>query len=440
VSRLDNVSRRDFLARSGQAVAGLTILKSGWAQGANETIGVGVAGINGRGQSHIAEFAGIEGCRIVALCDPDASLFEARAKPVVDKYGYKPKFYQDIRDMLADAAVDVVSIATTNHWHALATIWSCQAGKDVYVEKPASWSVWEGRKMVEAARKYERIVQVGTQSRSDPTVRSAIGRLWAGQIGKCFMSRGICFKPRGSIGFKEPKDPPAHLSFDLWLGPAPAQPYHGNLVHYNWHWFWDFGNGDLGNQGVHQMDIARWGLNRGLPTKVHSMGGRLGYTDQGQTANTQTCTFEYDDGTLLVYEVRGLPSNDEGGERIGDLFYGPDGWMASGERYEPRIGYKGDGQAPEISDLPDVGGNGNGSHFGNFVDAVRSRDIKDLNADILEGHLSAALCHLANISLRVGRSLTLDPEQERFVGDGADEANKLLKRHYREPYVIPENV
>ncbi|MBM3498978.1 MAG: Gfo/Idh/MocA family oxidoreductase, partial [Armatimonadetes bacterium] len=307
---MKHLSRREFIHGSTKALAGtavgLTVLgsrKSAFA--ANDQIGVAVMGINGRGQSHIDGFCGIDGARIVALVDPDTRLFEPRSKHVEEKQGEKPKCYADIREALTDPQVDVVSIASCNHWHALGTVWACQAGKDVYVEKPASWSVWEGRKMIEATGKYGRIVQVGCQSRSSGQVRDGIARMHAGQIGPLYMARALCYKPRASIGFEEPSDPPEGVDFNLWLGPAPQQPFHGNLVHYDWHWFWDFGNGDLGNQGVHQMDIALWGLNRGLPTKVFATGGRFGYEDQGQTPNTEICTYEWEDGVQLVFEVRG---------------------------------------------------------------------------------------------------------------------------------------
>jgi predicted dehydrogenase len=440
---MKHISRRQFINGSTKAIAGaaagLTILtsrKSAFA--ANDQIGVAVMGINGRGTAHMDAYCGIDGARVVALVDPDSRLFESRAKKVEEKQGDRPKCYADIREALTDEAVDAVSIATCNHWHALGTILACQAGKDVYVEKPASWSVWEGRKMVEAAGKYQRIVQVGCQSRSSGQVRDGVARMHAGQIGKVYMARALCYKPRGSIGFKEPSPPPEGLDFNLWLGPAPQQPHHGNLVHYNWHWFWDFGNGDLGNQGVHQMDIALWGLGKGLPVKVFATGGRFGYEDQGQTPNTEVCTFEYDDGTQLVFEVRGHYTNDESGVRIGNLFYGSEGYMMSSDGYKAHMGREGKEAGAFEGELPAVGGTGEGNHFQNFIDAVRSRKVEDQNAPVLAGHLSAALCHLANISYRLRRSLTFDPEKEKFVGD--DEANKLLTRNYREPFVIPDKV
>ncbi|MFQ6133189.1 MAG: Gfo/Idh/MocA family protein [Armatimonadota bacterium] len=440
---MDRVSRRGFVKRSGKALAGVTagltvISRAKSAFAANDEIGVAVMGIHGRGRSHIDAWAKMDGVRVVALVDPDESLFESRAKQAEDKQGSRPKCYADIRECLRNPDVDAVSIATCNHWHALGTIWACQAGKDVYVEKPASHNVFEGRKMVEAARKYERMVQVGQQNRSSGSVRNAIARLWAGQIGEVHMSRGLCYKTRRSIGFKTEGEPPQNVNFDLWLGPATLRPFHGNLVHYNWHWFWEFGNGDIGNQGVHQMDIARWVLGQGLPVKVSSMGGRYGYEDQGETPNTQVATFQYEDGKMLVFEVRGLPTNDELGAKVGNLAYGANGYMSSGDGWKPRIGYGGDGEPPEDLELPEVGGTGEGGIFGNFINAVRSRRWQDLDCDVEQGHLSAALCHLANIAFRLGRTLTFDPETETFPGD--DEANAMLTRDYREPFVVPEEV
>jgi len=440
---MKHISRREFIHGSSKAIAGaavgLTVLKARKsAYAANEQIGVAVMGINGRGVAHIDGYGGIDGARIVALVDPDTRLFESRAKRVEEKQGEAPQCYADIREALTDEKIDVVSIATCNHWHAPGTILACQAKKDVYVEKPASWSVWEGRKMVEAAEKYQRIVQVGCQSRSSGQVRDGIARLHAGQIGKVYMARALCYKPRGSIGVKEPSDPPAGLDFNLWLGPAPQQPFHGNLVHYNWHWFWDFGNGDLGNQGVHEMDKALWGLQKGLPVKVFATGGRFGYEDQGQTPNTEICTFEYEDGAQLVFEVRGHYTNDEAGVRIGNLFYGSEGYMMSSDGYKAHLGKDGTEAGAFEGELPAVGGTGEGNHFENFLNAVRSRKPEDLNAPVMAGHLSSALCHLGNISYRLKRSLRFDPEKEEFIGD--QEANALLKREYRDPFVIPEKV
>jgi len=440
---MEQLTRRAFLHKStkavGGAAVGLTILKSrNSAFAANDQIGVAVVGIHSRGRSHMDAYCGIDGVRVVALCDPDTGLFDSRAAQVRDKQGSAPSCYADLRECLEDRRVDAISVATCNHWHALATVWACQAKKDVYVEKPVSWCVREGRKMVEAAEKYERIVQVGCQKRSSGQVRNAIARLHAGEIGEVYMARALCYKPRGSIGLKESSPPPEGLDFNLWLGPAPEQPHHGNLVHYNWHWFWDFGNGDIGNQGIHEMDVARWGLNKGLPVKVFSTGGRFGYDDQGETPNTQIATFEYEDGKQLVFEVRGHYTHDEADVRIGNLFYGSEGYMFSSDGYKPHFGSKGEIKETEGLELPEVGGSGQGDHFQNFIAAVRSRKREDLNADILDGHLSSAMCHMANASYRLGTVLEFNPKTERFPGHGR--ANKMLTRPYREPFVVPEEV
>ncbi|MBP7559978.1 MAG: Gfo/Idh/MocA family oxidoreductase [Armatimonadetes bacterium] len=427
---MDTMSRRDFIQRSAGVVAGAAAASSLLAFGRramaqDDELRVAVLGINGRGTAHISAFMNLPGCRVAALCDPDETLFASRAEAITSAGHPKPKFYPDIRDVLEDDEIDVLSVATPNHWHCLATIWGCQAGKDVYVEKPLSWGIWEGRQAVKAARKYGRIVQVGTQGRSDGRMREAIARFRRGDVGSPVMARATCFKPRASIGFQPIEEPPPTLHWDIWSGPGPDVPFHRNLVHYNWHWFYDFGNGDLGNQGVHQMDIARWGLGQTLPVRVSSTGGRLGYVDQGETPNTQTCNFQYEDGTMLVFEVRGLPTAEESGGRIGNQFYGSEGWMCQSDGFVAHVGY--DGDPREIDGpLPPVGGAGPEDHFANFVRAVRSRRIEDLNADVLEGHYSAALCHMALIAYRLGRDLEFCPEREEFVGD--DEANAMLRR------------
>jgi predicted dehydrogenase len=372
----------------------------------------------------------VPGVRVVALCDVDSTLFEGASKPIVEKQSQKPKTYQDIRKMLEDKEIDAISVATCNHWHALATIWGCQAGKDVYCEKPACHNVFEGRQMIAAARKHNRIVQIGSQGRSSEADQKVMELIRSGAIGDVYMARALCFKPRLSIGIKPDAPVPQGLNYDAWLGPAQMRPYNANYVHYNWHWFWDFGNGDIGNQGVHQMDIARWGMGKELPVKVSSMGGRYGYKDQGETPNTQTASFTFDDGKMLVFEVRGLETNDEDEVKIGNLFYGSEGWIAlDGFKWYDLFRKGKKERSPNFNE---------GDHFANFIKAVRSRNSKDLTADVREGVLSADLCHLANIAYRVGRTLTFDPKTETFPGD--EEANKLLTRNYRAPFVVPEQV
>ncbi len=490
---MSHQTRRTFLKRAAVATAGistgLTIAgtkASGRVLGANDTIRMGVAGIHGRGQGHINAFAGMDRVQVTHLIDPDSRLFESRSELVKKAGGNTPKCFQDIRKALEDKDLDAISVATTNHWHSLITIWSCQAGKDVYVEKPCSHNVFEGRKCVEAARKYNRIVQHGTQSRSSKGVTKQVAAVKSGKYGKLLVSKGYCCKPRWSIGFKQTEEPPEELDFNLWLGPAPDQPYHRNLVHYNWHWFWDFGNGDMGNQGVHQMDIARWAIpDATLPKSVVSMGGRWvntdDFKDQGQTPNMELCVFDYGE-TLLVFETRGLvvKKGPKGTKvfpaKVADELYLEEGNIIGGKFYP-----KGSDKAEELADVeyhvhP-------GGIFGNFINCVRSRKQDELNAEILEGHLSSALCHLGNISYRLGRqvpfsqepdgfgdnqqvqeSLTMikenltgalgvdlaeatyqlgpklqfDAETEKFINN--PEADKLLTSPYRQPFVVPENV
>jgi predicted dehydrogenase len=476
---MSRVSRRRFL-QTALAAASVTIAgtkSSGQVRGANDTIRLGIAGLHQRGGDHVKAFAGRQGVRVTHLIDPDVRTFAGRVKQVEQLGGNTPKTVRDVREALDDKNLDAVSVATPNHWHALITVWACQAGKDVYVEKPCSHNVREGRVAVEAARKYERIVQHGTQRRSSPAWARAVAAIQSGKLGRLLVARGLCYKVRPGIGFQPGGRPPAELDFDLWLGPARRQPYHANLVHYNWHWFWDFGNGDVGNQGVHHMDVARWGIpGATLPRSVLSLGGRFGISDQAQTPNTLLTVFDFG-GTQLIFEVRGLLSGAYQGERTGNVFHLEEGIL------------RGDGSCalyPKGSDrpapLPDVEaprGPGGDDHFGNFLAAVRSRKTADLNADILEGHYSSALCHLANVSYRLGedvpfnprtkalgdnkeayetlarleehlakgnglkldgatyrlgRKLTIDAATEAVVGDA--DASQLLTRHYRKPFVF----
>jgi predicted dehydrogenase len=494
-------SRREFLGRSLAAAgvgAGFAIggtKSSGRVLGANDTIRVAVAGLNQRGGAHISEFAAAPGVEIVYLVDPDTRTYAKRLQQLekAGKSGSQvPKTVQDIRRALEDKDVDAVSVAAPNHWHSLITIWACQAGKDVYVEKPCSHNVHEGRIAVEAARRYHRIVQHGTQSRSNPQWALAAAAIQSGQLGKLLVSRGLCYKTRDSIGSQPRTTPPKEVDFNIWLGPAPEQPYHANLVHYNWHWFWDFGNGDIGNQGVHQMDIARWlipgsdGRSATYPKTVLSLGGRFGYRDQGQTANTQIAVMDFG-GPQLIFEVRGLKTEGFHGVTVGNFAHlegGTIAEVAARRRHEIKFFPKGKTEGVPLADVVKLEvrrGPGKG-HFGNFLAAVRSRKTEDLNADILDGHYSSALCHLANLShrlgqevpfskptrafgddkeayealermeehlkgngvaldgqdYRLGRKLTFDAATESFVGDA--QANELLTRPYRAPFVVPDRL
>jgi predicted dehydrogenase len=479
------ITRRRFLKQAAAASSVFPLVTiggtkaSGRVRGANEVIRVGVAGIHGQGNAHIDQYLALPNVQVTHLIDPDSSLFESRSRKVRDKGGNKPKCVQDIRRALEDKELDIVSIATPNHWHSLITIWACQAEKDVYVEKPMSYCVTEGRRCIEAAQKYGRMVLHGTQQRSSASRANEIAAVESGKYGRLLVSKGYCCKPRWSIGRQKPqKTPPGQLAFDLWLGPAPKQLYHGNLVHYNWHWFWDFGNGEIGTQGVHEIDVARWAIKGAtLPGKVWSLGGRFAYDDQGQTPNTQMAVFEYGD-VLLVFEVRGLVGKHKAFPfKVQNEYYTDEGMIRAG-RFYPRKGGRGERLSRfDVRVTP-------GGAWGSFLRAVRSRKSLDLNAPVEHGHYSSALCHLANISYRLGeqvpfnaktktlgdnprvvetfmnlqenlkgvgvkledtryrlgRVLTVDPKSEQFSGEGAKEANALLTRNYRKPFVVPEKV
>ncbi len=307
------------------------------------------------------------------------------------------------------------------------------------MEKPACWKLYEGEEMVEAARKYNRIVQVGHQTRSDPITRNAIQRARAGEIGEIYMVRGLCYKPRGPIGFQKDTDPPPWLHWELWQGPAERRPFNPNYVHYNWHWFWNYGNGDIGNQGVHQMDIGRWFLGKGLPVKVHSVGGRYGYKDQGETPNTQVATFEYEDGKLLVFEVRGLYTNDEQGAKIGNLVYGSLGYMSSGDGYKARRAPLKSHPLTRTRSWKPLEGTGEDNHYPQLIQAVRAAAGRDLHCDVAEGVISARPCHLANIRIGWDARCGLTPVRKRFIGD--KEANAMLKRARQvKGFEIPDRV
>ena len=428
------VSRRTFLEQgSAIAVAGhLLGARPGWA-GANDRIRVAVIGINGRGQDHIEGFHSLPGVEVVTLCDIDEQVLAERSRTFEERYGRPVRKEIDLRRVLDDRAVDAVSIATPNHWHSLAAIWACQAGKDVYVEKPGSHNLFEGRRMVEAARKYGRIVQHGVQLRSSPAVREAVALLRRGVIGDVYMARGLCFRWRGSIGRKPAEPVPPHIHYDLWLGPAQERPFSRNLVHYNWHWHWDFGNGDLGNQGVHQTDMCLWGLGIDtLPRQIRATGGKFLWDDDKETPELLSCLYTYPDQRKMIqFEVRPWCTNDEAGAGVGNIFYGRDGFLVIDgySRYATFLGEKKE---------PGPRGEAEGDHFANFIEAVRARDASLVNGPVETAHLASALAHLGNISYRLGRKLEFDPEAERFVAD--TEADAMLSRDYRPPYVVPDRV
>ena len=455
-----NLTRRDFLKTTAKTTAGLGTLsgiafvtRSDRIFGANDRVRVAVCGLHGRGKDHLDAFSHVAGVEIAALCDVDENVLRKRLGEV----GGNPHSYIDVRKLLEDKSIDAISIATPNHWHSLLAIWACQAGKDVYVEKPCSHNFWEGSQLVRAAQKYQRIVQHGTQIRSAPAIQEAVKGLHEGAIGDVYLARGLCFKWRDTIGHAPEEPVPAGVHYDLWTGPAPLKPFTCNRFHYNWHWIGDTGNGDLGNQGIHQVDVARWGLGVKFPNRISAVGGHFMFDHDQHTPNTLNCAFEFDlpDGKrkMMEFEVRHWITNNEVGigrgdlvagkhrffghhNTIGNIFYGSNGYLATGDEdassCETWLG-RDEESGPH--------GHGGGDHFANFIDCVRSRKTENLNAPIEEGYISASLVHLANASYRLGRALRFDPETQCVIGD--DEADRLLRdgdRGYRAPFAAPENV
>ncbi|MCH7686775.1 MAG: Gfo/Idh/MocA family oxidoreductase [Planctomycetes bacterium] len=421
-------TRREFLENSMFAAAAAAVTGSAAsrqvfaAEGSkspNERLRVAVLGVNGRGQSHLSAFMKRNDTEVVAIVDPDESVGQRKGvERVLKSTNKKPVYYQDLRKAMDDTSIDIITVATPNHWHSLAAIWAIQAGKDVYLEKPVSHNVSEGRRVVEAARKYNKICQTGTQTRSNPGMQEAIEFVRSGKIGKISVARGLCYKRRKSIGPRGNYDVPASVDYNVWLGPASEKQLTRRRFHYDWHWQWDYGNGDLGNQGIHQMDISRWGLGvDDLGHGVVSYGGRLSYTDAGETANTQVSIFDYGD-RKLVFEVRGLETDSLRGAKVGVIFHGSDGYVVI-NNYSGGAAFDLDGNEVKKFD-----GRGDDYHYANFIDAVRSRKKEDLNADILEGHLSSALCHLGNVSYRLGSQVSIQ-EAERLIGGNADDIETL---------------
>jgi len=456
--------RRDFIKKSALGSVGIMTGGMGFSSGSynsiigsNERINIAVTGLRSRGADHINELCSLtdlRNVRITAICDADEQFYDQRVKTVTDKTGVKPAAEWDMRRIFDNRDIHAVTFATPNHWHSLGTIWACQAGKHVYVEKPCSHNIYEGQKMIEAARKYNVRVQVGFQNRSGKNLNEAIKFLHDGGIGDVYMARGLCLKPRDSFGIASDSEPPATLHYDMWLGPAPYRPYNEKRLHYNWHWFWDTGNGDTGNQGPHEFDVARWGMNKNEhPVKVYSTGGIYGIDPKEctqETPNTQSSLFKYSDGKIIEFETRGRYTNAESsiGIRIGNIFYGTEGYLELyDESASPWKAFRRREKTPfagsteesrEPSDPTFMKAPPGSEHFANFLEAIRSGKDDDLNCDIKEGHYSCVLPHLANISYRLGRELHFDGAKERFVND--PEADKMLTREYRKPYVVPQIV
>jgi len=430
------VHRRYFLMASAAAGLSGRSLKAG----ASDTVRIACVGVRSQGREHLRRYGKMPDVEIAALCDVDESVLNTRLADVEAMGRKRPAAYSDLRKLLEDKSIDAISIATPNHNHTLQTIWACQAGKHVYVEKPCSHDMFEARQIVAAAKKYDRLVQHGTNSRSSGSARDAVRQMREGLLGDVYMARGLCFKSRDTIGRKPVEPVPAGVNYDLWLGPAPLREFTRNRFHYNWHWQWDYGNGDLGNQGIHQIDVCRWGLGVKYPTKVSAIGGHFMFDDDQETPNTLTTTFEFDKGgkkVMMVFEVRHWFSNHEAGIAAGDsncvgaIFYGSKGYLSIDAedfgKYRTFLG-KAQEAGPSGDDV--------GNNWANFIGAVRSGQHSDLNAPIDEGAISTTLVHLANISYRVGRTLHFDADSYSCVGDA--EANAMFRRKYREPYMVPQ--
>jgi predicted dehydrogenase len=450
---VNHLTRRAFLRNTALIGAATALSARSWAQvpGASTDLRVAVIGLNGRGKgNHIPRLQEIKGVRIVALCDPDTAVLERAAKLVP---GDVQKF-TDVRELLAMKDLDVVTIATPNHWHSLGAIWACQAGKDVYVEKPVSHNVWEGRQLVAAAQKYGRAVQAGTQIRSGDGLREAVAWTQAGNLGKITAARGFCYKARASIGKTSGRQElPSTVDYNLWSGPAPAVELHRKRLHYDWHWDYLTGNGDVGNQGIHQMDVARWFLGEsGMPRHTLSIGGRLGYEDDGNTPNTQVVVHDYATAPL-IFEVRGLPAKAGGAPAAAG---GDDagGESAKGPAMDKYAGVWPAGKNVGVGNVIDCEGgyivipsytqamaydkkgtlikqfDGKDTHMKNFIEVVRSRKMADLRGPVLEGHLSSALCHLGNISHQLGKAATPDALKEKIRGNAPlAEAYGRMEQH-----------
>jgi predicted dehydrogenase len=472
------MNRRKFIrnttATSIAVTSMPTILTGNSWRGANDRVRVAQIGIHGFGQHHIGQYNALPNAEVAAICDVDANLFAGVIKKHFAEKGLKnPKTYQDLRKLFEDKDIDAVSITIPNHWHTLAALWAIQSGKHVSVEKPCCHTFFEGQKLVEFAENSNLIVQDGAEQRSNPCGQTMAEYLHTGKMGEVYLAKGICYKRRDSIGTYpdgpvqegekfafsvnsknyEPAYTAKYLSnvdYDLWQGPAPKQPFNRNRFHYNWHWNWLYGNGDMGNQGVHEMDVARWGLGVSLPTRIATSGAQVMFEDMQNTPNVMMALFEFpnpagkgDKKKMLQFEVRHWDHNPEGAaapagdnaggymtsstNTVGNLFYGSKGYMAKQvENWQVF-----NGTSRERGDS----GEGLGNHFQDFVNAIQAGDQKLAKGDIREGFYSCALIHLANISYRLGRSLDFDPDTMKFINDA--EADAMLTKEYRGPYQLP---
>ena len=486
------LNRRSFLKQSTTAITMAPFLASRpWAApvGANERIRICMMGVRSRGRKQVEAFLKIPEVEIAYVCDVDEGIGRSQVDRIRQATGKAPQLEKDIRKVLEDKTVDAVSIATPNHWHTLAAYWSVQAGKDVLVEKPLSQNLAEGRRLVNAARYYRRIVQHTTQYRSAPGIRAGIDFIKQGKLGAVTLARALIYKPRGGIGKVNGEQPiPPGVDYDLWLGPAPQKPLLRKKFHYDWHWFWDYGNGEIGNQAVHMIDICRWGLGQTLPKTAISCGGRFGPLDDGEVPDTQIALFDYGDSCKTLVEIRALKSPHYDGVDIGEIFYGSEGRLIIGH-YGDATAYLGKDKKPLVVGEPltkppaqPSATDYDDGHFRNFLSVMRSRKVEDLYADVEQGHLTCCHTHLGNISYRVGQETRFDPKKASFADDreaseafqrlqdhlrdhnllmrdttyrlgrmlrvdaatetleGDPQANALLTRQYREPFVVSEKV
>lgn len=475
---MSRLTRRRFVRNASLAAGTPLLLSNSKVLGANDRVRIAVVGLNGRGSSHIGGFMKQKNVEVAALVDPDSNALARRVKDIAKKTGKEPRGEADIRKVLEDKNIDAISVATPNHWHSLMTIWGAQAGKHVYVEKPMSHDVTEGAVAVAAQKKYGVVVQHGTQRRSSAGIAGLHDAIKAGKFGKLKISYGYCCKPRGGIGHKKPTDPPQNLDWNLWQGPAVIDAFHGNYVHYNWHWFWETGNGDLNNQGTHQLDVARWAIDddQTHPVKAMAIGGRFQWNDQGETPNTMFAMAEYPNGQQVFFNVRNV--NYKGYERqVENEYYFEDGGRIVRGKYYAKGSDKGESvKVPNGKVTP-------GGEWGSFIAAVRAGDPAMANGDASAAHYGCVLGHLMNNSYRLGKSvpfnakagrfgdntdaadhfgrlhaimadgvgvpedgndyivgptLTFDPKTERHTGEHADAANALLKDKNRTGFVVPE--
>ncbi len=488
---MNHVTRRHFLGQSLSTAAGVYlgshVSSRASAKGANNEVRVAVAGIHNQGNGHIERFQSVEGVQIVALCDPDSQVLAQRVKEFESKYGKSVQGYADVRDVLDRKDIDALVIAAPNHWHSLMAIWACQAGKDVYVEKPVSHCVWEGRKMVEAAHKYNRVVQAGTQQRSCPAVQEVARDVQSGKYGKVLWIHCSKLGSRDPIGkVTTPQSVPSNIDYNLWAGPAPMTPVMRKQFHYDWHWQWNWGDGEMANWGIHYLDDVRHILGSDtVPTKIQAAGNRFCWDDNGQTPNMHMALATYGDIPVVI-DIRNLPDPLRKGGKSGAVYLNSRGSNhIECEGASIRLSRGGGGAYNRANKrIHQYVGDGGRSHTQNFIDAVRSRRPKDLACEIEVGHLSTVICHQANIAWRVGQTatvdqchhalqshpdalntltdmlqqlggnrvnltkhpfvlgpkLTYDPAKEQFVGSHASEANKYLKCTYRDPFVIGDTV